>query len=203
MMNKSAWSIGSYLWTIFFFPLVILAWKIWAMDSSTQAAWVQAIGTISALFVAIYIPYHNDQMEKEKKKNENKKLVKSAAAILAKSLAHAEIVFRYAPEGDGKIGHDTKTPAEAKNFLLFEQETREAAKLAVEKSHLFDERLQDEIIRLDIYIEAHNRMVEDYSRFFRGDSNEFLREMADTKNKAYKHVAQVRNLLAPYLPNEA
>lgn len=185
MQNCTYEWIGLYQW-----------W--YRMDASGQAAWVQAIGAILAIIAAILIPYFQRQSDQKSKKSIERKIVMSAAANLAVTLNYASTKLNFAPAGDGLITHEL-TLEQASQFLKLGAETRVAFESAIDKSHLFDDKLCQQIVLLSIETAAYERIVDQYTRFS-GNADDFLKAMQGTKNKISVRFDEVRKLLKDYLP---
>jgi hypothetical protein len=170
------------------------------MDVSGQAAWVEAIGTILAIAVAVFIPYWQKKQEQRSKVLNDRKIVMSAAANLDIALEYASFILGFAPAGDGVIQHKL-TLEQAREFMRLRPQTREALQNAIDKSHYFDEKLCEKIGRLGIEAAAYERIVDEFaSRTPDMNADTFFQTMLGTKNKLSDRLSEVRKLLQPYLP---
>lgn len=182
-----------------------LAWvgisKWWCeIGASGQAAWVQGIGSIIAIGVAIYVPYWQRKQRRKDKAELNQKIVMSAAANLSIALSLEETVFDWAPKGDGQIGHDFSLE-QAKEFMLLRPKTNEVMQDALQKSHYFSRSTCEQIVKFSISAAAYERVVEDmYRRTSNGNADEFLRKVACTNDKINQQIKALRESLSEYLP---
>ena len=168
------------------------------MDPSGHAAWVQAVGSILAIGVAIFIPYWQKSRELKEQASNNRKIVMSAAANLEFALAYESMLFDYAPAGDGVITHEF-TLDQARQFMKLRPQTREALQSAIDKSHYFSEALCEQIVRLGIESAAYERIVDDFSQRST-DADAFFMLIQNTKTKLTERLENVRQLLQEYLP---
>lgn len=168
------------------------------MDPSGQAAWVQAVGSIMAIGVAIFIPYWQKRRELEEQASNNRKIVMSAAANLEFALAYESTLFDFAPGGDGVITHEF-TLDQARQFMKLRPRTREALQSAIDKSHYFSEALCEQIVRLGIESASYERIVDDFAQRTT-DANAFFKLIHNTKTKISERLEKVRQLLQEYLP---
>lgn len=170
------------------------------MDSSGQAAWVQAIGTLLAIAAAVAIPLYQRHADALTKSLNDRKIVMGAATNLHVALDYASITMNFLPCGDGSISHDF-TLEQARNIVKFEPGTREALKEALDKSHYFDEKLCGKIVLLNLHASAYERAVDEIWRLFSdGDVDTFLRKVQPTRKAISEQLDEIRGLLKEYLP---
>ncbi|MGH8610504.1 MAG: hypothetical protein ACREYF_00260 [Gammaproteobacteria bacterium] len=170
------------------------------MDPSGQAAWVQAIGALLAIAVAVFIPYWQKKQEHRSKIADDRKIVMSVAANLDITLGFEAVILNFAPAGDGVIGHEF-TLEQARQFMKLRPEAREALQNAIDKSHYFDERLCEEIVRLGIEATAYERSIDEVVRLNPNSSADtFFQTMQPRKNRLAERLQEVRELLKAYLP---
>ena len=144
-MNSRFWSATTYLWVAAPIVFIALSWLLSWLDKNTdanEAAWVQAIGSILAIVAAILIPFFQRQSDRSERESENRKMVMSAATNLYVALKDARMFLGLAPSGDGHIGHDMKSMEQALRFIKIQSQTWEALRIAVDKAHYFDGRIQ-------------------------------------------------------------
>lgn len=171
------------------------------LDPSGQAAWVQGIGTILAIAVAIIIPYWQRNHERAEKTSNDRKIVMSAAANLDIALAYQAAIFAFTPAGDGKIGHDPLTLVQARYFMKLQPQTRDALRGALERSHYFSEELCEEIVRLSIKAGSYERIIDDEARLMpNASADAFFARMQGTNKQLATRLGNVRQLLQSYLP---
>jgi hypothetical protein len=172
------------------------------LDQSSQAAWVQAIGSILAIVVAIIIPQWQRRTEKVEAAAHSRKVVMSAAANLDIALGYEAEIFDFVPRSEGDVSHNF-TLDQAREFMKLRPQTRDALQDAIDKSHYFDERLCESIVRLGIKAATYERIVDELARrTVNADANAFFKKI-QTANKAIAaDVAEVRELLKLYLPKE-
>lgn len=168
------------------------------LDPSGQAAWVQAVGSIVAIAVAILIPYSQKYRELREQASNNRKIVMSAAANLELALAYESTLFDFIPAGDGVISHEF-TLDQARQFMKLRPQTREALQNAIDKSHYFSEELCEQIVRLGIESAAYERIVDDFAQRTT-DPDAFFKLIHNTKTKLSERLEKVRQLLQGYLP---
>lgn len=209
-MTKRTWALVSWIWlcipvvVIFFCAISILLRPWWShMDDSAQAAWIQAIGAIVAIFVAVLIPYWQRWRDYESNKSNDRKIVMSAATNLAVALDYASLHLDFAPAGDGVIGHDF-TLEQARDFMKLEIEAREAIQKAIDKAHYFDEHLCEQIVLLSIFAAAYERTIDELARHTQGGKVDlFFKNARGAKEKLSVRINEVRSLLKVYLPKTA
>ncbi len=171
------------------------------LDPSGQAAWLQAIGTIVAIAVAIWIPYWQKNHERAVKISNDRKIVMSAAANLDIALAYQGAIFEFMPAGDGKIGHDRLTLEQARYFMKLQPQTRDALRGALERSHYFSEELCEQIVRLSIEAASYERIIDDEARLTPdANADAFFARMQGTNKKLVARLGNVRRLLQSFLP---
>lgn len=164
------------------------------LDSSGQAAWVQSIGSLLAIAIAIFIPYWQRRAEKVDTAVHSRKVVMSAAANLHIALCYQAEIFDFVPSGDVD---------QVREFMKLRPQTRDALQNAIDKSHYFDERLCESIIRLGIKAAAYERIVDELARRTENaDADAFFRKIKTSKEVIAADVDKVRNLLKSYLPKE-
>lgn len=163
------------------------------MDPSGQAAWVQAVGSIMAIGVAIFIPYWQKSRESKEQASNNRKIVMSVAANLEFALAYESMVLDNDPTGDDF------TIDQACQIMKLRPQTLEALKSAIDKSHYFSDALCEQIVRLGIESAAYDRIVNDFSRRAR-DAGDFFKMIYNSKKKLSERLEKVRQLLQEYLP---
>jgi len=172
------------------------------MDAAGQAAWVQGIGTILAVAVAIWIPYSQKNRERTEKAANDRKIVMSAAAALDVALSYQNTIITFAPAGDGVIGHEMNLE-QAREFMKLAPQTREALQNALNKSHYFSEELCEQIVRLSIEAAAYERIIDETARFTpNANVDEFFKKLQGTKDKLKKRLENVLRLLQDYLPKQ-
>ena len=170
------------------------------MDPAGQAAWIQAIGTIFAVIVAVMIPYCQRWNDQKTKKSNDRKIVMSAATNLSVALDYASMKMDFSPAGDGVITHDF-TLEQAREFMKLEPMTREALKDALDKSHFFDEKLCEKIVLLSIDAATYERIIDEVAFHTPGGNvDTFLKNMQERKRTLSLRLDEVRNLLKVYLP---
>lgn len=172
------------------------------MDAAGQAAWVQGIGTILAIAVAIGIPYFQKSRERAEETANDRKIVMSAAANLDVALSYQNLIMTFAPAGDGVIGHEMSLE-QASNFMKLAPQTREALQNALDKSHYFSEELCEQIVRLSIEAAAYERIIDETARFTpNANVDDFFKKLQVTKDKIKERLENVRRLLQDYLPKQ-
>lgn len=170
------------------------------MDASGHAAWVQAIGSILAILVALFIPYWQKRGEEENKRSNDRRMVMGAAANLDIALGYESSVIDFTPAGDGEVVHDF-TLEQAREFMKVRPQTREALNSALQKSHYFDNELCEQIVRLSIESASYERIIDDAARRTPKDNADaFFKRMKPTQDKVSARLSRVRELLQPYLP---
>ena len=168
------------------------------MDPSGQAAWVQAIGSIMAIGVAIFVPYSQKKRELKEQASNNRKIVMSAAANLEFALTYQSTLFDFAPTGDGVITQEL-TLDQAHQLMKLRPQTREALQSAIDKSHYFSVTLCEQIVRLGIESTSYERIVDDFARRTT-NADAFFKLIQNTKTKFSERLEKVRQLLQEYLP---
>ncbi len=203
LKNNGPW-IWICLWLVGIFLYYAGLYSWWfCLDTASQAAWVQAIGVIIAIFVAVLVPYWQRWSEQESKKSTERKIVMSAAANLSVALDYAAIRLDFAPAGDGVIGHEFNLE-QAREFMKLGAETHDALKIAIDKSHYFDERLCEQIVLLSINAAAYERIIDENARLLSGGNvNTFFKTAQGTKSKISERLNKVRMLLKAYLPQDS
>ncbi len=172
------------------------------LGPSGQAAWVQSIGSVAAIAIAIAIPYWQRSRQIRDKSERDRKVVMSAAANLKIALDYEAQVFDWAPAGDGDVVHNF-TLDQAREFMLLRPQTREALHLAIEKSHYFKEDVCECIVKLGIKAAAYERMVGDLARRAEGGNPDaFFRSVSNTNQKLLEEIEALREKLKCYLPKE-
>lgn len=170
------------------------------MDASGQAAWAQAIGTILAIAVAIFIPYWQKSHEQRQRRENDHKLVMSAAANLDIALGSEGVILQFAPAGDGVIQHEF-TLDQARQFMRLRPETRGALESAIDKSHYFDKTLCEEIVLLGIEAGAYERVIDEVIRTApKMSADKFFETMKPRKERLLSRLVEVREKLKKYLP---
>ena len=168
---------------------------------SGQAAWIQAIGSVLAIGVAIAIPYWTKRNEREKERLDNRKIVMAAAANLDIALSYQSAVFDFSPAGDGDIEHEF-TLEQARNFMFLRPRTQESLQGAIDKSHYFSVELCEKIVRLGIEAAAYERIIDEAARRTPNeDPDVFFSRVQNTKSSLSRRIREVRELLQPYLPS--
>jgi len=170
------------------------------MDPSGQAAWVQAIGALLAIAVAVLIPQWQKKQEGRARIANDRKIVMSVAANLDIALGHYVIILKFAPAGDGVIGHEF-TLEQARQFMKLTPEARGTLQNAIDKSHYLDEKLCEMIVRLGIEAAAYERTIDEVVRLNPNSSADtFFQIMQRRKNDLAERLREVRELLKGYLP---
>jgi len=170
------------------------------MDAAGHAAWFQAIASVVAIGVAIFIPWRQRHIETKDRASDHRKKVMSAAAVLDTELAYESAVLDFAPLGDGVIGHEF-TLAQAEQFMKLRPEARSAIRSVVEKAHFFSNELCEQIVRLGIDAATYDRIIEDAARSNpQGNVDEFFQSCSSTTARLQDRMNKVRSLLQIYLP---
>ena len=178
----------------------IAGWWL-SQKSSEQASWVQAIGSILAIAVAIYIANHQQRSQQKNKEEDNKKIVMSAAANLYVALEYQSAILDFSPKGDGVIGYDEITVTEAMNMIKLTQRTQDALEMAIDKSHFFPKDVCSEIVKLSLSCSAYNRVIEEIARFKASkNTDEFFQKAAASSAKINEQINLVREKLIPFIP---
>jgi hypothetical protein len=186
------------------FPIAWIGLSRWwcQMDSAGQAAWFQAIASILALVVAIYIPYVQRRIEEKDRRSDHRRRSISAAAVLDTELAYESAVLNFAPLGDGVIGHEF-TLSQAERFMKLRPEARSAIHSAIEKAHYFPDDLCEQIVRLGIEASAYDRIIEDAARRTPArEVDEFFESCIFETKKLQHRMDRVRDMLKSHLPQE-
>ena len=170
------------------------------MDPSGQAAWVQAIGALLAIGVAILIPYCQKKQEQHSKAANDRKIVMSVAANLDIALGYEATILAFAPAGDGVIGHEF-TLEQASHFMKLTPEAREALKNAIDKSPYFNENLCEKIVQLGIETAAYDLRIDEVVRENpHSSADTFFQSMQKKNARLADRLQEVRELLQEYLP---
>ena len=171
------------------------------MDAPAQAAWAQAFGTIIAIFVAILVPYWQKRQEQRERSGYHRKLVMSTAANLDITLSQDDVIFSFAPAGNGAINHECNLQ-QAADFMRLRPESRIALQKAIDMSHYFNEELCEKIVILGIEASANERKIDETLRKNHTMSADyFFSMMTPRKNRLHSQLQEVRNLLQEHLPS--
>ena len=169
---------------------------------SGQAAWIQAIGSLIAISVAIAVPYWVERRKQIEKDVTNRKIGMAAAANLDVALTYQSAVLDFAPDGS-----NTKAPKGidlegARKYLRMRPRTQDALKDALDKSHYFSTDLCEKIVRLSVEAAAYERLIDSPELSpSTGDPDEFLRRINNTRKAILHRVEEVRELLEEYIPD--
>lgn len=165
--------------------------------SEAAAAWVQAIGTILAIGVAIWVPYRQRKYEQEDRAAHHRKVVMSAAATLEVALRYQGAVLDFAPHPIDRA----LTLEQAREQLKLRTQTREALQAALNKSHYFSEKLCESIVKLAIEAAAYERVIDDAARHDPNqDAETFFKSASDRTSRLAARIREVRKLLSIELP---
>lgn len=171
------------------------------LESGLLAVWVQAIGSLIAISVAIYIPYRQKQIELNEKAEDNRKIVMSAAANLESALSYQSVVLDFAPAGDGVIPHPITDLKDAVTFLQLQPRTKEAIREAVEKAHYFSMELCEQMAKLSVQAAAYDRLIEQNARIGNNRTpDEFFKGVTATRLALSAVLDETRKMLQAYLP---
>lgn len=171
------------------------------LGSASLAAWVQAIGSILAIGVAIAIPLWNTREAVKLREENNRKIIMSAAANLEIALSYQSAVFAFSPTGNDKIGHDPLTLDQARQFLHLQLQTHEALEKAIEKSHYFSYELCEQVVRLGIESASYERLIDDFANIHPNmNADTLFLAVNNTKDRLNDRIIKVRELLQNYLP---
>lgn len=163
------------------------------------AAWVQAIGSVVAIFAAGYFIRYEKRLDRQERDRENHARALGLAAELDMLLALMSAKLTFEPiEDTGAM-----TTAEAFSAMRLRDKQLEALRMATKDAFLFGSPTADELVLLGLEAAQYQAIVKTWAEKLDHDAQLFLERIRSSAQSLDSRVERVRALLRSFLPKEA